>query len=241
VLWYGSGGKRFHSATPHALPLSPVHSADCGLEITRIAQVGHKGGQGNRVGGKEVKARGRRGGRAGAAPIGEEEGGPPWRARASVASLLSCFFFFLSHSRPPPAPLRSRAPPAVCALQQRGRGVHVYVRLCVLCGACAQLPLHRQGARFHGPRSHGPPSFSRTPAPPPRSRPSPPHSQRPRHPHTHTHPSSLHTTPTPLFRVPAPPCAPSSTPTRPAFRPTPARPTVWAPRAPSPSWCPPAP
>ena len=178
------------------LTLSPCvpcpPTADCGLEITRIAQVGHKGGQGNGWEGGESEGEARRAGGRGA-NRGRRGGGPPWRARASVASLLSCFFFFPFALEPPPAPLRSRAPPAVCALQQRGRGVHVYVRLCVLCGACAQLPLHRQGARFHGPRSHGPPSFSRTPAPTPRSRPSPPHSQHPRHPHTHTHPSSLHT------------------------------------------------
>ena len=184
-----------------------------------------------------MKARGRRGGRAGAAPIGEEEGGPPWRARASVASLLSCFFFSPFALAPPP-----RAP----ALPRTTSGVRTaaarawYARVCV-CVCCVPAAALAQAGRVSTAPGTHPLSPTHTSAPPPRSRPSPPHSQRLHHPHSHTHPSSLHTTPTPLFRVPAPPCAPSSTPTRPAFRPTPARPTVWAPRAPSPSWCPPAP
>jgi hypothetical protein len=174
-------------------------------------------GEARRAGGRGAN-RGRRG------------GGPPWRARASVASLLSCFFFFPFALEPPPAPLRSRAPPAVCALQQRGRGMHVCV--CV-CAVCAQLPLQ---ARFPRPLHTRPTLFLSSPL----------HTALGPPPHTASaHAILTHTRiplpSTPFFRVPAPPCAPSSTPTRPAFRPTPARPTVWAPRAPSPSWCPPAP
>ena len=149
------------------------------------------------------------------------------RQRGQLAEL--CFFFPFALA-PPPAPLRSRTPPAVCALQQRGRGMHVCV--CV-CAVCAQLPLQ---ARFPRPLHTRPTLFLSSPL----------HTALGPPPHTASaHAILTHTRiplpSTPFFRVPAPPCAPSSTPTRPAFRPTPARPTVWAPRAPSPSWCPPAP
>jgi len=220
------------------LTLSPCvpcpPTADCGLEITRIAQVGHKGGQGNGWEGGESEGEARRAGGRGA---NRGRRGRATLARARQRGQLAELFFFS---------FRTRAPPRAPALPRTTSGVRSavarawYARMCV-CVCCVRAASLAQAGRVSTAPGTHPLSPTHTSAPPHRSRPSPPHSQRLHHPHSHTHPSSLHTTPTPLFRVPAPPCAPSSTPTRPAFRPTPARPTVWAPRAPSPSWCPPAP
>jgi len=173
------------------LTLSPCvpcpRTADCGLEITRIAQVDHKRKTGQPCGreGDESERGGAAGGRA-RRQSGKKRGRATL-ARARQRGQLAELFFFFS--------FRTRAPPRAPALPRTTSGVRSaaarawYARVCV-CVCCVRAAA--LAGAFSTAPAHTAHPLSLLP-PPYRSRPSPTHSQRPRHPHTHTHPSSLHT------------------------------------------------